>query len=65
MTRRRAWRKSTSYANWPCQRFISRIGVEPLSVEADKVVTITDPATAMDIVAADTVVALRARRGRR
>ena len=41
------------------------IGLEPLSVEADKVVTITDPATAMDIVAADTVAALRARRGRR
>jgi hypothetical protein len=41
------------------------IGLEPLSVNADKVVTITDPATAMDIVAADTVAALRARRGRR
>ena len=38
------------------------IGLEPLSVEADKVVTITDPAAAMDIVAADTVAALRARR---
>ena len=41
------------------------IGMEPLSVEADKVVTITDPASAMDIVAADTVAALRAHRGRR
>jgi hypothetical protein len=41
------------------------IGLEPLSVEADKVVTITDPATAMDIVAADTVAALHARRGPR
>jgi Mg-chelatase subunit ChlD len=41
------------------------IGLEPLSVEADKVVTITDPASAMDIVAADTVAALRAHRGRR
>jgi hypothetical protein len=41
------------------------IGLEPLSVEADKVITITDPATAMDIIAADTVTALRARRGRR
>jgi Mg-chelatase subunit ChlD len=38
------------------------IGLEPLSVEADKVVTITDPAAAMDIVAADTLAALRARR---
>jgi len=41
------------------------IGLEPLSVEAGRVVTITDPASAMDIVAADTVAALRARRGRR
>jgi hypothetical protein len=38
------------------------IGLEPLSVEADTVVTTTDPAAAMDIVAADTVAALRARR---
>jgi Mg-chelatase subunit ChlD len=38
------------------------IGVLPLDVEADRVVTITDPATAMDIVAGDTVAALRARR---
>jgi hypothetical protein len=41
------------------------IGLEPLSVEAGKVVTITDPAAAMDIVAADTVAALSARRRRR
>ena len=38
------------------------IGVPPLDVEADRVVTITNPATAMDIVAGDTVAALRARR---
>jgi hypothetical protein len=38
------------------------IAVPPLSVEADRVVTIDDPATAMDIVAADTIAALRARR---
>ena len=41
------------------------IGIEPLSVEADKVITIKDPASAMDIVAGDTVAALRARGGRR
>ena len=36
----------------------------PLSVEADRIVTIDDPATAMDIIAADTVAALQARRRR-
>ena len=41
------------------------IGRPPLSCEADRVVTIDDPATAMDIVAGDTVAALRARRRRR
>jgi Mg-chelatase subunit ChlD len=41
------------------------IGLPPLAVDADRIVTIEDPATAMDIVAADTVAALRARRGRR
>jgi hypothetical protein len=40
------------------------IGMPPLSVEADSVVTIDDPATAMDIIAADTVAALQARRRR-
>jgi Mg-chelatase subunit ChlD len=38
------------------------IGIAPLSVEADRVVVIADPADAMDLVAADTVQALRARR---
>jgi hypothetical protein len=41
------------------------IGLPPLDLEADRVTTIEDPATAMDIVAADTVAALRALRGRR
>ena len=41
------------------------LGLPPLAVDADRIVTIADPATAMDIVAADTVAALRARRGRR
>jgi hypothetical protein len=41
------------------------IAVPPLSVEADRVVTISDPATAMDIVATDTVAALQARTRRR
>jgi len=41
------------------------IGMPPLAVDADRIVTITDPATAMDIVAADTVAALRAHRRRR
>ena len=41
------------------------IGCPPLDVEADRVVTIDDPATTMDIVAGETVAALRARRRRR
>ena len=40
------------------------IGLPPLSVEADRTITIEDPATAMDIIAADTVTALQARRRR-
>ena len=35
------------------------IGIAPLSVEADRIVVIDDPATAMDIIADDTVEALR------
>ena len=38
------------------------IGMPPLSVEADRVVTTDDPATAMDLIAADTIEALRTRR---
>ena len=38
----------------------SSIGVAPLSVEADRIVVITDPADALDQIAADTVAALRA-----
>jgi hypothetical protein len=41
------------------------IGLPPLDVEGDRVTTIEDPAIEMDIVAADTVAALRARRGAR
>ena len=41
------------------------IGVAPLSVEADRIVVITDPADALDQIAADTVAALRAIGGRR
>ena len=41
------------------------IGVAPLSVEADRIVVITDPADALDQIAADTVAALRAAAGRR
>lgn len=41
------------------------IGVAPLSVEADRVVVISDPADALDQIAADTVGALRAATGRR
>ena len=42
------------------------IGIEPLcAVDADRISVIQDPAEAMDIVAADTVAALHARRGRR
>ena len=40
------------------------IGIAPLSVHADRIVVIDDPATAMDIVAADTIAALHARRRR-
>ena len=40
------------------------IAIEPLSVEADRISVIHDPASAMDIVATDTVAALRARRRR-
>ncbi len=41
------------------------IGAEPLSVEADRITVIQDPAEAMDVIAADTVAALRAgNRGR-
>jgi hypothetical protein len=42
-----------------------RIGCAPLSVEADRIVVITDPADALDQIAADTVAALRAATGRR
>ena len=41
------------------------IGCAPLSVEADRIVVITDPADALDQIAADTVAALRATSGRR
>ena len=41
------------------------IGCAPLSVEADRIVVITDPADALDHIAADTVAALRAATGRR
>jgi hypothetical protein len=41
------------------------IGCPPFAVDADRVVTIQDPATAMDIVAADTIAALRIRRAHR
>jgi hypothetical protein len=41
------------------------IGVAPLSVEADRIVVITDPAEALDQIAGDTVAALRAAAGRR
>ncbi|MBE2318372.1 VWA domain-containing protein [Solirubrobacter sp. CPCC 204708] len=37
------------------------IGIAPLSVEADRIVVIDDPADALDQVAADTVAALRGR----
>jgi hypothetical protein len=40
------------------------IGIAPLSVECDRITVITDPAQALDHVAADTVAALTARRGR-
>ena len=38
------------------------IGIAPLSVECDRITVITDPADALDQIAADTVSALRARR---
>jgi hypothetical protein len=41
------------------------IGIAPLSVECDRIVVITDPAQALDHVAADTVAALQAASGRR
>ena len=37
------------------------IGIAPLSVECDRITVITDPAQALDHIAADTVAALRAR----
>ncbi len=40
------------------------IGIAPLSVECDRITVITDPALALDHIAADTVAALAARRGR-
>jgi hypothetical protein len=40
------------------------IGIAPLSVECKRITVITDPAQALDHVAADTVAALAARRGR-
>ena len=36
------------------------IGIEPLSVEADRIVVITDPADAFEVIANDTIEALRA-----
>ena len=36
------------------------IGAEPLSVDADRIAVIADPAEALDEIAADTVSALRA-----
>jgi hypothetical protein len=40
------------------------IGIAPLSVECDRITVITDPAQTLDHIAADTVAALAARRGR-
>jgi hypothetical protein len=40
------------------------IGAEPLSVDADRIVVISDPAEALDHIAGDTVSALRAVAGR-
>ena len=40
------------------------IGIAPLSVECDRITVITDPAQALEHIAADTVAALAARRGR-
>ena len=39
------------------------IGIAPLSVECDRITVITDPAQALDHIAADTVAALAARHG--
>ena len=41
------------------------IGIAPLSVECDRITVITDPADALDHVAADTVAAPRATRAPR
>lgn len=41
------------------------IGIAPLSVECDRITVITDPADALDQIAADTIAALRAATGRR
>jgi Mg-chelatase subunit ChlD len=41
------------------------IGIAPLSVECDRITVITDPAQALDHIAADTVAALAARHRRR
>ena len=41
------------------------IGIAPLSVECDRITVITDPAQALDHIAADTVAALTARRAAR
>ena len=38
------------------------IGIAPLSVECDRITVITDPAQALDHIAADTIAALRSRR---
>ncbi len=40
------------------------IGIAPLSVECDRITVITDPAQALDHIAADTVAALTARQRR-
>ena len=37
------------------------IGIAPLSVECDRIHVITDPAQALDHIAADTIAALRTR----
>ena len=48
-----------------CPTIHIAIGCAPLSVEADRIVVIADPADALDQIAADTVAALRAATGRR
>jgi hypothetical protein len=40
------------------------IGIAPMSVECERITVITDPAQALDHIAADTVGALQARHGR-